>query len=201
MDTRNAVMGQNSLWYTSSEAKDKLDTVIYVVNKTDRGVFSRLSASGTAELSYRGSSPPTAAPQTKKGGQPGGTASPGVLRGEGQSCARGCSNPSPSLSPLLGQIRLGTKSLRSRYLQPLLISEACVKFSVSYHLKLKCTAWAFHARYGKLVGVCSAADGLKFPFAAPSCFLFRHASHGPREAAQIYQNREKERALLTAMKL
>lgn len=197
---RNAVMGQNSLWYTSSEAKDKSDTVIYVVNKTDQGVFSRLSASGTAELLYMASSPPTAAPQTKKGGQPRGTASRGGLRGKGQTCARGCSNPIPSPSPLLGQIQRGTKSLGSQYLQHSLISEACVKFSVSYHLKLKSRAWVFHACYGKLVGVCSVADGLKFPFAAPSCFLFRRASHGPREAAQIYQNREKERTLLTTMK-
>lgn len=54
-----------SLWYISSEAKDKFDTVIYVVNKTDQGVFSRSSASGTAELLYLASSPPTATPQTK----------------------------------------------------------------------------------------------------------------------------------------
>ena len=89
---RNAITGQNSLWYITSEAKDKFDTVIYVVNKTDPGVFCRPSASGTAELLYRASSPPTANPQTKKGGQPGGTASQGGLRGKGQSHARGCSN-------------------------------------------------------------------------------------------------------------
>lgn len=59
-----------SLWYISSEAKDKFDTVIYVVNKTDQGVFSRSSASGTAELLYLASSPPTATPPNKKPGQP-----------------------------------------------------------------------------------------------------------------------------------
>lgn len=103
----DAITGQNALWYISSEAKDKFDTVIYVVNKTDQGVFSHPSASATAELLYMASSSPTATPQTKKGGRPGGAASHGGLRGQGQSRARGCSNVGLSLSPLLGQIEPG----------------------------------------------------------------------------------------------
>lgn len=48
------------LWYISSEAKDKCDTVIYAVNRTDQGMFSPPSASGTAELLYVARSSPTA---------------------------------------------------------------------------------------------------------------------------------------------
>jgi len=113
-------MGQNSLWYISSEARDKFDTVVSVVNKTDQGVFSCPSASGIAELLHTASSPPTATPQTKKGGQPGGTVSREGLRGRGQSHARGCSNLS------LRADTARTQSLLSWYLQRLLISEGSV---------------------------------------------------------------------------
>lgn len=47
----NAVTGQNSPRYISSAAKDKFDTVIYVVNKADQAMFPFLSASGTAQQS------------------------------------------------------------------------------------------------------------------------------------------------------
>lgn len=175
------------LWYISSEAKDKCDTVIYAVNRTDQGMFSPPSASGTAELLYVARSSPTATSKQPKGGQP----KEQHLREGSEETGRAV--PKDAGIWALSWGRYSQDKVISFTLSPAFADfrRLCVKFSIFCHLKLKCTGWVLRPYYGKLFGVCFVADSLKFPFAASSCFLFRCASYKPREAAQMYQNGEK----------
>lgn len=175
------------LWYISSEAKDKCDTVIYAVNRTDQGMFPPPSASGTAELLYMARSSPTATSKQPKGGQP----KEQHLREGSEETGRAV--PKDAGIWALSWGRYSQDKVISFTLSPAFADfrRLCVKFNIFCHLKLKCTGWVLRPYYGKLFGVWFVADSLKFPFAASSCFLFRCASYKPRKAAQMYQNGEK----------
>lgn len=148
----NAVTGQHSPRYTSSAAKDKFVTVIYVVNKADQGMFSCLSASGTAELFYIAKSPPTATPKHAWPNTPKHPkkcmASSHELHLRKGSEAKG--------RPMPGDARTWARASPlswGRYIQDKVTSFTvspaladfgrlcCVKFGVSYPLNLECMLW------------------------------------------------------------
>lgn len=169
--------------------------MIYVVNKTDQGVFSPLSASGTAELLYVSSSSPTATSKQSRVASLRNSISERAQRQKAELC-QGLLEP----GPFPGADTTKTKpSLSSPVLAD--FRRLCVKFSIFCHLKLKCTAWVLHPGCGKLFGVCSVADSLKFPFAAPSCFLFRTCIIQTQRGCTNVPKWWEERTFLTTMKL
>lgn len=169
--------------------------MIYVVNKTDQGVFSPLSASGTAELLYVSSSSPTATSKQSRVASLRNSISERAQRQKAELC-QGMLEP----GPFPGADTTKTKpSLSSPVLAD--FRRLCVKFSIFCHLKLKCTAWVLHPGCGKLFGVCSVADSLKFPFAAPSCFLFRTCIIQTQRGCTNVPKWWEERTFLTTMKL
>lgn len=84
------------LWYISSEAKDKCDTVIYAMNRTDQGMFSPPSARGTAELLYVARSSPTATSKQERVANLRNSISGRAQRKQAELCQRMLeSGPSP----------------------------------------------------------------------------------------------------------
>lgn len=183
------------LWYISSEAKDKCDTVIYAVNRTDQGMFSPPSASGTAELLYVARSSPTATSKQPKGGQP----KEQHLREGSEETGRAV--PKDAGIWALSWGRYSQDKVISFTLSPAFADfrRLCVKFSIFCHLKLKCTAWVLRPYYGKLFGLCcwqleiSICSFFLFPFQMCIIQTQRGCTNVPK--------RWEERTFRTTMKL